>query len=73
MKTVAMKSGEFFGVLLITIFFGLLVSYPLMLLWNNCLVPSIDFIQPVTWLQTFGIYVFVRLMHPKTTTIEHTG
>lgn len=32
-----------------------LLSYPLMLLWNYCLVDAVTVINPVTWLQMWGI------------------
>lgn len=32
-------------------------SYPLMLLWNGCFVGAITGVQPVTWLQMWGLSV----------------
>ena len=52
--------------LLITlILLALLVSYPVMLLWNSCLVPAIPVLAPVSWLQMFGIQVLFSLLVPR--------
>ena len=47
------------GVILIAGFVALsfVISYPLMLLWNGCLVPAINVIEKVTWLQMWGISI----------------
>ena len=42
-----------------------LFAYPLMLLWNGCLVPAIDGVNTVTWLQMWGINVLFSLMFGK--------
>lgn len=36
---------------------GLLVSFPIMLLWNYCLVPAVWGMRDITWLQAYGIYI----------------
>lgn len=53
--------------ILLVIVFGLLLSYPMMLLWNACLVPAIPAIQEVTWLQTWGIMILTSIMFKSTT------
>lgn len=50
---VAKLVGGLVAVLLI----GLLVSFPVMLLWNACLVPAVTVLQPVGWLQMWGIMI----------------
>jgi hypothetical protein len=47
------------GVIAIVIVFGLIMSYPVMLLWNACLVPAIPSIHEIDWLQAWGIVCFV--------------
>lgn len=53
--------------ILLAIVFGLFLSYPVMLLWNACLVPAIPAIQEVTWLQTWGIMILTSIMFKRTT------
>ena len=42
-----------------------LFAYPLMLLWNGCLVGAVDGVNTVTWLQMWGINVLFSLMFGK--------
>lgn len=39
-----------------------LLSYPLMLLWNGCLVPAAPALNEVTWLQMWGIIILTKGM-----------
>lgn len=45
------------GLVIVALAIGFLMSYPVMLLWNGCLVPAVTVLQPVTWLQAWGIVV----------------
>lgn len=47
------------GVILIFLVVSFLVSYPLMWLWNLCLVPAIPGLAEVGWLQMWGISILV--------------
>jgi hypothetical protein len=64
-----MINADAFSKLLATIlalvFVGFLLSYPAMLLWNGCLVPAIPAIQPVSWLQMWGISILFSIMIPR--------
>jgi len=55
------KLGTVIGVILVTVFvviaFGLLLSLPVMLLWNYCLVGAIAGVNEIGWLQAWGILV----------------
>ena len=46
----------------IIIFFGLLVSLPVMWLWNIALVPAIPGITKISWLQAWGILILCGLL-----------
>lgn len=37
-----------------------LMSYPLMILWNECLVPAVTVIHPVEWIQMWGITFLIQ-------------
>jgi len=45
----------FFGVVALALGVSFLFSYPLMLLWNGCLVGAIAGVAEVGWLQMWGI------------------
>ena len=40
----------------------LILSYPLMLIWNNCLVNILTILNPITYWQMVLIKVFTTLM-----------
>jgi hypothetical protein len=44
--------GTLLGVVL-----GLLMSLPVMWLWNGCLVPAINEAHEISWLQAWGILI----------------
>lgn len=54
--------GAFFIVLAIVVVISLLISYPLMLLWNIALVPAVTVLAEVSWLQMWGISVLMNLL-----------
>jgi len=39
---------------------SLVMSYPLMLLWNGCLVPAFSLLSEVSWLQMWGITFLIQ-------------
>ena len=53
------------GILLV-VGVSFLLSYPAMLLWNNCLVPAVFISHPVTWMQMWGISILMGLLFGKT-------
>jgi len=42
--------------------FSFILSYPVYLLWNGCLVDAVTIVKPVTWLQAWGISVLFALL-----------
>lgn len=48
------------------VFFGLLFSLPVMLLWNFALVPAIPGLAKVGWLQAWGILILCGLLFKPT-------
>lgn len=53
-------------VLAIVVVVGLLLSFPLMLLWNACLVPAVSGLSEITWLQAWGILIASNLLFKST-------
>lgn len=54
--------GALVIVLAIVVVVGLLLSFPLMLLWNGCLVPAVTGLQEISWLQAWGILIASNLL-----------
>ena len=53
-------------VLAVVVILGLVLSFPLMLLWNGCVVPAINGVQEITWLQAWGILIVSNLLFKNT-------
>lgn len=53
-------------VLAIVVVLGLVLSFPLMLLWNGCVVPAINGVQEISWLQAWGILIVSNLLFKST-------
>ena len=45
---------------------GLLFSFPVMLLWNGCLVPAVDTIKEIGWLQAWGLMILFGILFKST-------
>lgn len=54
--------------ILAIIFVSFLLSFPLMLLWNGCLVPAIPVLNQVSWLQMWGISILIGCLFKTTVT-----
>ena len=52
----------FVGLIGLIIVVGLILSLPVMLLWNWCLVPAIPGINEIGWLQAWGILVLCNFL-----------
>jgi len=61
-ESIAAIITAFVGVLVIAILFSFLLSYPLMLLWNLCLVPAVAGVAEVGWLQMWGISILFAFL-----------
>jgi hypothetical protein len=49
---------------------GLIMAWPMMWLWNNCLVPAVTFANPVSFWQTWGLYILVQWFFTKSTSVK---
>lgn len=54
--------ATFVGVLGIAILLSFLFSWPVMMLWNGCLVGAVDGIHEVTWLQAWGLAILCNML-----------
>lgn len=59
-------AGATVVVLAIVVILGLVLSFPLMLLWNGCLVPAVSGLSEITWLQAWGILIASNLLFKST-------
>lgn len=50
------------------LFISFVLSWPVMMLWNGCLVGAVDSVREVTWLQAWGIQFLFGLLFKTTIT-----
>jgi len=48
---------KIFGIIGIVVLLGLVLSLPIWLLWNSCLVPAINGVNEISWLQAWGLNI----------------
>jgi hypothetical protein len=49
--------NKFVGIIVLVVLLGLLLSLPIWLLWNSCLVPAVDGVHEISWLQAWGLNI----------------
>ena len=47
--------GVFLTVLLLGVLLSFILSWPIMVLWNSCLVPAIQGVNEIDWMQAWGL------------------
>ena len=57
--------GVFLGVAILV---GLIISFPVMLLQNGCLVPAITGVNEIGWMQAWGLTVLSTVFFKTTVT-----
>ena len=50
------------GGIVFLIFLSFLLSWPVYMLWNGCLVGAVSGVNEVTWLQAWGLNVLFGIM-----------
>jgi hypothetical protein len=54
-----------FGIALL-VFVSFLLSWPVYMLWNGCLVDAVTGVKEVTWLQAWGLNILTGIMFHTT-------
>jgi len=47
------------------IFISFVLSWPVMMLWNGCLVDAVTGVKEITWLQGWGLSVLCGILFNK--------
>lgn len=66
LEKITLGVGAVVVVLAVVVIVGLVLSFPLMLLWNGCVVPAINGVQEITWLQAWGIMIVSNILFKST-------
>jgi hypothetical protein len=48
------------------VFISFLLSWPVFMLWNGCLVDAVTGVKEVTWLQAWGLNILFGVMFKPT-------
>jgi hypothetical protein len=56
------------GGIVFLVFVSFLLSWPVYMLWNECLVDAVTVTKPVTWLQAWGISLLCGILFKTTIT-----
>jgi len=52
----------FIGVVAVALFLSFLLAWPVMMLWNGCLVPAVEGVKEIGWLQAWGLQFLVNML-----------
>ena len=50
----------------IIVFISFVLSWPVYMLWNGCLVDAVEGVKEVTWLQAWGLNMLFGIMFKPT-------
>ena len=56
------------GGIALLVFLSFILSWPVMMLWNGCLIGAVDGVHEVTWLQAWGINILIGIMFKPSST-----
>jgi len=57
--------GKIFGAVVFFVLASFLFSWPVMMLWNGCLVDAVTGFKEITWLQAWGINFLAGILFNK--------
>jgi len=52
----------FIGLIAISLLLSFLLAWPVMELWNQCLVPAVEGVKEIGWLQAWGLQFLVNML-----------
>ena len=55
------------------LFLSFLLSWPIYMLWNGCLVDAVTGVKEITWLQGWGISALFGLLFKSSTVTKSTN
>lgn len=54
------------GVITVALVISFILSWPVYMLWNNCLVGSIDGVNTIDWLDAWGVLILSGFLFKST-------
>ena len=68
MNQITSAVGAFVIIIAGALFVSFLLAWPVMELWNGCLVPAVDGVKQIGWLQAWGISTLCGILFNTTIT-----
>ena len=62
MNQITSAVGAFVIIIAGALFVSFLLAWPVMELWNGCLVPAVDGVKQIGWLQAWGLQFLVNML-----------
>jgi len=62
MNQITSAVGAFVILVAGALFVAFLLAWPVMELWNQCLVPAVDGVKEIGWLQAWGLQFLVNML-----------
>lgn len=66
MNQITAAVGAFVIIIAGALFVSFLLAWPVMELWNQCLVPAIDGTKKIGWLQAWGLQFLFNILFKTT-------
>ena len=70
MTQITVAIGAFITLIVGLLFLSFLLSWPVMMLWNGCLVGAVAGVANVTWLQAWGISILCGILFKSSITTK---
>ena len=58
------------GSIVFLLFISFLLSWPVYMLWNGCLVDAVVGVKEVTWMQAWGLNILFGILFSKSTSVS---
>ena len=62
MNQITSAVGAFVIIVAGALFVSFLLAWPVMELWNQCLVPAVDGVNQIGWLQAWGLQFLANML-----------
>lgn len=62
MNQITSAVGAFVILVAGALFVSFLLAWPVMELWNGCLVPAVDGVKQIGWLQAWGLQFLINML-----------
>ena len=70
MNQITSAVGAFVIIIAGALFVSFLLAWPVMELWNGCLVPAVDGVKQIGWLQAWGLQFLINMLFKASITTK---